>query len=113
VSRIEREISATHGPLPPPSYGNVVLQRRGHAALGEVWHTMFHSHRQRAVLGLVLMSCQVFFYNAIFFTYALVLTKFTPSRRNISAGSYCPSRLAISPAHCCSVGYSTPSGGSL
>ena len=31
---------------------------------------------QRAVLGLVLMGSQAFFYNAIFFTYALVLTKF-------------------------------------
>jgi MFS family permease len=30
----------------------------------------------RAVLGLVLMATQAFFYNAIFFTYALVLTRF-------------------------------------
>jgi MFS family permease len=30
----------------------------------------------RAVLGLVLMGSQAFFYNAIFFSYALVLTKF-------------------------------------
>jgi len=31
---------------------------------------------QRTVLGLVLMGSQAFFYNAIFFTYALVLTQF-------------------------------------
>jgi MFS family permease len=31
---------------------------------------------QRAVLGLVLMGAQAFFYNAIFFSYALVLTRF-------------------------------------
>jgi MFS family permease len=30
----------------------------------------------RAVLGLVLMGAQAFFYNAIFFSYALVLTRF-------------------------------------
>ena len=30
----------------------------------------------RAVLGLVLMATQAFFYNAIFFSYALVLTRF-------------------------------------
>jgi MFS family permease len=30
----------------------------------------------RAVLGLVLMAAQAFFYNAIFFSYALVLTRF-------------------------------------
>ena len=31
---------------------------------------------KRAVLGLTLMSAQAFFYNAIFFSYALVLTRF-------------------------------------
>ena len=31
---------------------------------------------QRAALGLVLMAAQAFFYNAIFFSYALVLTQF-------------------------------------
>ena len=36
----------------------------------------FVDNRQRAVVGLVLMAAQAFFYNAIFFTYALVLTKF-------------------------------------
>jgi MFS family permease len=35
-----------------------------------------HDYPLRAVLGLVLMSSQAFFYNAIFFSYALVLTKF-------------------------------------
>jgi hypothetical protein len=37
---------------------------------------MFASHQDRAVLSFVLMSCQAFCYNAVFFTYALVLTKF-------------------------------------
>ena len=35
-----------------------------------------HRHRQRALVGLALMTAQAFFYNAIFFTYALVLTDF-------------------------------------
>ncbi len=30
----------------------------------------------RSLLGLVLMGAQAFFYNAIFFSYALVLTRF-------------------------------------
>ena len=33
-------------------------------------------YRSRAVLGIALMGSQAFCYNAIFFTYALVLTKF-------------------------------------
>ncbi len=33
-------------------------------------------YRRRAVLALTLMASQAFFYNAIFFTYALMLTRF-------------------------------------
>jgi MFS family permease len=33
-------------------------------------------YRTRAIFGLTLMASQAFFYNAIFFTYALVLAKF-------------------------------------
>ena len=64
---------------------------------------MFGTHRERAVLGLVLMSCQAFFYNAVFFTYALVLTQVLrhPGARR-SAGSCCPSRSATWPGRCCS-----------
>ena len=38
--------------------------------------SLFHRYPRRAVLGLVLMTAQAFCYNAIFFTYALVLTQF-------------------------------------
>jgi MFS family permease len=37
---------------------------------------VFHQYPKRAVLGATLMITQSFLYNAIFFTYALVLTKF-------------------------------------
>jgi MFS family permease len=38
--------------------------------------TLFRRYPRRAVLGLVLMTAQAFCYNAIFFTYALVLDRF-------------------------------------
>jgi MFS family permease len=38
--------------------------------------TLFGRYPRRAVLGLVLMAAQAFCYNAIFFTYALVLGRF-------------------------------------
>jgi MFS family permease len=38
--------------------------------------TLFRLYPRRAVLGLVLMTAQAFCYNAIFFTYALVLGRF-------------------------------------
>ncbi|MBL8952605.1 MAG: MFS transporter [Myxococcaceae bacterium] len=47
-----------------------------HISLLTVARTIFWHYRARAVLGLTLMLAQAFFYNAIFFTYALVLTKF-------------------------------------
>ena len=37
---------------------------------------VFHEYPRRAILGATLMITQSFLYNAIFFTYALVLTKF-------------------------------------
>ena len=52
------------------------LRARSHTPLPEVFDTLFRLHRRRALVGLALMSAQAFFYNAIFFTYALVLTDF-------------------------------------
>jgi MFS family permease len=49
---------------------------RTHTPLSEVLRTIFVTYRTRALVGLALMASQAFFYNAIFFTYALVLTKF-------------------------------------
>ena len=75
---IEAEVLAgRHGvPLPPPEYGPMLLRKRGHTALGEVLHVMLRLHPRRTVLGLTLMACQAFCYNALGFTYALVLTTF-------------------------------------
>src|SRR5262249_24608674 len=49
------------------------LDRISFATIARV---IFASYRSRALLGLVLMIAQAFFYNAIFFTYALTLTRF-------------------------------------
>jgi len=54
----------------------IALRQRRVTPLAEFAHTILHSYRARAVLGLGLMVAQAFFYNAIFFTYALVLTDF-------------------------------------
>lgn len=52
------------------------LRPRAKTPLGEVFHALFVVHRERALVGLSLMLSQAFFYNAIFFTYALILTDF-------------------------------------
>ena len=58
-------------PLP-----RVRLRTRTHTPLVEAARAMFVTHRNRAGVSLALMAAQAFFYNAIFFTYALVLTDF-------------------------------------
>jgi MFS family permease len=52
------------------------IRMRTHTPWREIWHTIAHEHRRRSVLGFVLMLTQAFFYNAIFFTYGLVLMRF-------------------------------------
>ncbi|HET6546223.1 MAG TPA: MFS transporter [Rhodanobacteraceae bacterium] len=42
----------------------------------DVARSLFRTYPRRATLGVVLMAAQAFFYNAIFFTYALVLGRF-------------------------------------
>ncbi len=59
-----------------PVYERVRLRMRDHTPLREVARTLFITYRQRTLVGLTLMVAQAFFYNAIFFTYALILTDF-------------------------------------
>jgi len=76
VDDIER--SAT-GQLQDPrrhAWPKIRLKMRDHTPLREVAYTLFSVYRQRSLVGLVLMVAQAFFYNAIFFTFALVLTDF-------------------------------------
>ena len=44
--------------------------------MGEVAHVLMRRYPRRSAVVLALMVSQAFFYNAIFFTYALVLTRF-------------------------------------
>jgi len=41
-----------------------------------VMRVLFQTYRGRALVGLSLMAAQAFFYNAVFFTYALILIDF-------------------------------------
>jgi MFS family permease len=54
----------------------IALRPRRFAPLREVFQTLFVDFRRRTVVGFALMAAQAFFYNAMFFTYALVLTTF-------------------------------------
>ena len=76
----ERIISNIEAQLPGTARSGALkrvrLRTRDHTPLREVGQALFKNFRQRTLVGLSLMIAQAFFYNAIFFTYALVLTDF-------------------------------------
>jgi MFS family permease len=76
VDEIEKASGFSAAGIIPPGALPVRIITRTHTPWREIWHTIAHRYRARSFLGLVLMIAQAFFYNAIFFTYALVLTKF-------------------------------------
>lgn len=80
MAEIERRVSTA----PPESRLKTIRLRTDVTSwFGVGLHALFTRYRQRAMLGISLMTAQAFCYNAIFFTYALVLTKFyrVPSGR--------------------------------
>ena len=76
VAAIEHGHTRRKGTLPPVTVSAFKLRPRRFTPLAEVWDAVVHTHRRRTLVGLSLMVSQAFFYNAIFFTYALVLTEF-------------------------------------
>ncbi len=76
VEAIEQRFRNEGHTLAPLTEKPLRLRARDHTPLAEVFRTLFVLHRMRAVVGLSLLTAQAFFYNAIFFTYALVLTDF-------------------------------------
>jgi MFS family permease len=76
VDEIERSVTGHVQHQPQQGWPKMKLRMRDHTPLREVAHTLFTLYRQRSLVGLALMVAQAFFYNAIFFTFALVLTDF-------------------------------------
>src|SRR5262249_57451355 len=76
VDEIETRVMASQGVTLPPVQVSIALGATHRVTLLSVAESLFRDYPGRTVLGLVLMSAQAFVYNAIFFTYALVLTRF-------------------------------------
>ena len=73
VDEIEQRVEGHR--LPPPK-GKIRLAVSSRNSMAAMVLAIVREYPSRAVLGLVLMGTQAFFYNAIFFSYALVLTRF-------------------------------------
>ncbi len=76
VAEVERRITLHPKTLPAHDAPPTRIHTRTHTPWREIWNAIVYEHRQRSLLGFVLMLTQAFFYNAIFFTYALVLMRF-------------------------------------
>ena len=78
VSEIEITVEAeSAGRLPPVDRCATITVHPHHTfGFGTILRTMFGHYWRRSVVGFALMVSQAFLYNAIFFTYALVLTHF-------------------------------------
>ena len=72
-ARIERE---TGRPLPPIPPGSLTLRTDVHSWFKAGAKALVTTYRRQTWLGVTLMAAQAFCYNAVFFTYALVLTRF-------------------------------------
>ena len=77
LGEIERRVKEAAGMARlAAAEGRIRLATSSHTPLVRMVLAIIRDYPQRTVLGLVLMGSQAFFYNAIFFTYALVLTQF-------------------------------------
>lgn len=76
VSEIEARVARGGQALPPVPAGAETVRMRRATPLGEVFATLLRTYPQRTAYCLVLMAAQAFLYNAIFFTYAMMLTDF-------------------------------------
>jgi MFS family permease len=76
VAGIEDRFRNAGERLSPEPLPVIRLKARRFTPLAEVADALFRRHSRRTLVGLSLMAAQAFFYNAIFFTYALVLTDF-------------------------------------
>jgi MFS family permease len=75
TSEIEGRVVATTGQSLMEPRKRIRVKQRGPMGIGEIAKVVFKLYPKRTFVGFSLFTGQAFLYNAIFFTYALVLTK--------------------------------------
>ncbi|WP_232665980.1 MFS transporter [Pseudonocardia sp. TRM90224] len=76
VARIEHDIEEQTGERLGPVDDTLRVQQRRSTGFGEIARTVLRTYPRRTVLGLALFVGQAFLYNAVYFTFALVLSTF-------------------------------------
>jgi MFS family permease len=76
VTAIESQFTRNGCTVARRDYPMVKLRARTHTPFVEIGQALFRTYLPRTLVALSLMASQAFLYNAIFFTYALILTDF-------------------------------------
>ncbi len=76
VSQIERDVMQDRGTGLSEPDGTITIHAHRHATIATVARELFRSYPRRTILGIGLMVTQSFMYNAVSFTYPLLLTKY-------------------------------------
>jgi len=76
VGEIERQVTDSTGQALDEPDDTIRVRERDPIGFFQVAKVVFGDYPRRSVLGLSLFAGQAFLYNAVFFTYALVLTTF-------------------------------------
>jgi len=92
VSEIEAEVAKDTGRSlsEVPEDTAIEIEQRRSTGFGEIVRVALSTYPKRFVLGLSLFIGQAFLYNAVFFTYALVLTKLLDVPDDIAPWSLVP-----------------------
>jgi len=77
VAEIEQQVRAAGTTLEPVREDTAIeLHPQGTLAYRDLARVLLRDYRRRSLVGFSLMATQAFLYNAIFFTYALILSDF-------------------------------------
>ena len=75
VAEVEGRVEHSGGGALPPAEGTLTVHPRKTFGFGLVFSAMVGRYKGRSLLAFTLMVAQAFLFNAVFFTYGLVLTK--------------------------------------
>ncbi len=76
TDEIEQRVCSGGGIALPPVHETMVVRTRDRFGFRAVLRAMLGTYRARSLLALTLMIAQAFLFNAVFFTYGMVLTQY-------------------------------------
>ncbi len=77
MREIEERVKRDTGQdLPEPEAKTLKLRPKPYVGIAPIFKAMLGKYRARSILAVVLMTAQAFLFNAVFFTYGLVLATF-------------------------------------